>query len=808
MVSPTKGFRPDIPDLYSRAVVLHREGKTRDAAQLCRRILAADPEYFDAWQMLGLIHAGEGDLVEAARAMGHAVKLNPRDPQGLSNLGNVLRAMGQVNEALLFFETALSVDQNAPVIWYNRGLLLWEMRRFEDSLASFNRALDFGLDYPDAQLARVLPLRDMGRFGEALEGCDAALALRPGWLDALTLRGSILWRLKRFDASLDSFNMAQSLAPGSAEIANNRGLALSGMDRLQDALQAFDQAVVLDPGHVEAWSNRGTVLTSQQRFEEAVQSFDKAIALRPGYAEALNNRGAALVALGRIEEGLVSHTAAVQAAPGSAAALYNQATALVRVGRFNEALAGFEAVLAALPRHSLALSGAAHAALSLCDWSKAAALKEQIVRGMTDGSAAIAPFVMLGYSGDPQLLRRAAEAYLADKGVVCADPWAAALAPAPQKLKIAYVSADFGDHPVGHRMLALLAQHDRTGFELHGISIGSGEGGPARQQLAKAFDHFHDATLMSDRDVIQLMRGLDIDIAVDLTGHTQEGRPGIFAGRSAPVQAAYLGYPGTTGSRCMDYILADAVVAPFGHQDFYSEAIVHLPGSIFPAGPDRALPPAPDRKEAGLPDTGIVFCCFNQNWKITEEVFDIWMRLLATVEGSVLWLAACPDEARRKLKQAAEARGIEAGRLIWAQEAGFDQHLARLQLADMVLDTLPYNAHATAADALLAGVPVVTCRGESFAGRVAASLLGAAGLDNLVTGSLADYEALALRLARDADALAAARQTLAQNRSALFDLARHVRSLEAAYRHMRDSAGSKTAPAGFAVSASGAIEPV
>jgi predicted O-linked N-acetylglucosamine transferase (SPINDLY family) len=253
----------------------------------------------------------------------------------------------------------------------------------------------------------------------------------------------------------------------------------------------------------------------------------------------------------------------------------------------------------------------------------------------------------------------------------------------------------------------------------------------------------------------------------------------------------------------MDYIMSDAVVAP--DPAFYSEAIVNLPGSFFPAGPDRALPPPPSRNQAGLPDTGIVFCCFNQNWKITERVFDVWMRLLAAVEGSVLWLADCPDEPRRKLEQAAEARGIQASRLIWAQRASFNAHLARLQLADMVLDTLPYNAHATAADALLCGVPVVTCRGASFAGRVAASLLEAAGLDELVTSSLGVYEALALRLARDPDALAAARQTLARNRDRLFDLGARTRALEAAYRHMRRAADQKTAPAGFTVSADGAI---
>jgi predicted O-linked N-acetylglucosamine transferase (SPINDLY family) len=798
MASPV----PDISELFSRALALHEEGKTREAMQLCRRVLAADPEHFDAYHTLGLLHAADGDLVEAARALGHAVKLRPRDPQALSNLGNMLRAMGQINEALLFYETALTIDRNAPVVWYNRGLVLWDMRRYQDSLASHDCALNLNRNYPEAQLARVAPLRDMGRLEEALQSCDAASMLRPDWPEALNLRGSILWRMKRFDAALDSFNLALSHAPRSVEIVNNRGLALSGMDRHQDALESFDRAVALDPNYAEGWNNRGSALTSLQRFDEAIASFDKALVLRPGYAEALNNRGAVLLAEGRGEEALVSYAASLKAAPGNGATLYNQAVALGQLGRFAEALAGFEAVLAIHPRHPYALSGAAMAASNLCDWPKMATLKEQMVRAVADESAVIFPFTLLAYCDDPALQRRAAETYLADKRAVCAGPWPEALPPPPSKLKIAYVSADFGDHPVGRRMLPLLTGHDRSVFELHGISIGTDQGSPARQALAQSFDQFHDVARMSDREVVALMRAQAIDIAVDLTGHTQEGRPGIFAGRAAPVQVAYLGYPGTTGSRCMDYIFADAVVAPFAQQPFYSEAIVHLPGSFFPAGPDRTVGPPPSRGAAGLPDGGFVFCCFNQNWKITEEIFAVWMRLLSAVEGSVLWLAACPREARRWLEREAEARGVPASRIVWAERVTFEQNLARQQLADLMLDTLPYNAHATAADALLAGVPVLTCRGEGFAGRVAASLLEAAGLRDAVTDSLEAYEAVALKLARDPLALAEVKQTLMQNRAELFDLKSHVRALEVAYRHMRETTGGK----GFTVTADARIE--
>jgi predicted O-linked N-acetylglucosamine transferase (SPINDLY family) len=366
-------------------------------------------------------------------------------------------------------------------------------------------------------------------------------------------------------------------------------------------------------------------------------------------------------------------------------------------------------------------------------------------------------------------------------------------------LRIAYVSADFCAHPVAHQIVDLLEQHDRTAFEIHGVSLGPDDGSPIRARLVQATDHFHDVRPMNDRAVIRLLRGLEIDIAVDLTGHTQNGRPGLFAGRAAPIQVSYLGYPGTAGSACMDYILADAIVAPTSDQPFYSEAIVHLPDSYFVSDSRRAVSSAPARRDCGLPETGVVFCCFNQNWKITAAVFDVWMRLLHAVPGSVLWLRDCSPPARSNLQREAATRGIADERLIFADRVDFAQHLARLPLADMVLDTLPYNAHATASDALWAGVPVVTCMGQAFAGRVAASLLHAAGVAELVTTTLDDYESLALNLARDPGALASLKDRLVRGRAMapLFDTARTTRHIEGAYQQMVAQCG--VTPAGFAV---------
>lgn len=789
--------KPDIPDLFSRAQLLQQGGKAKGAAQLYRRILATDPDHFDSHHMLGLIHASEGDLVEAARSMGHAVRLRPRDEAALSNLGNVLKAMGQLNEALLFQETALTVNHNAPAIWYNRGLVLSEMRRLQDAVASFDQAIAMvGGGFPEAQLSRAAALRDLGRLEEGLVSVEFALAAKPDWAEALGLRGTLLLRMKHFDAALDSFNLALELEPRSSETLHFRALALSNMGRHADALAGFDAALALGPGDAEAWNNRGNALASLQRYDEALKSFARATAIQPGHKGALNNCGVTLAAQRRFAEAVAAHDEVLKTDPSNGMALYNRAVALSHLERFREAMVGFESVLVIHPRFPYALSGAAQAALNVCDWKKVAHYKEQLLTAIRDRSRMVFPFTLLGYGAAPAAQRACAENHLADLQLVCSGPWIGPL-PVGEKRRIAYVSADFGAHPVGYRLLELARRHDRSRFELYAIMLGTDDGSPARKALEKAFDHFHQVDLRSGAEIAALMRQLGIAIAVDLGGYTQGGRPEIFARRAAPVQVNYLGWPATSGSACLDYIIADAVVAPRAEQDAYSEAIVHLPGSFFPAGPIPDLGPAPSRREAGLPESGTVFGCFHQSWKIRQDVFKVWMRLLQQVEDSILWLTDAPAEVRTQLEQEAEERGVSKARLVWAPEVSFEKHMARLQLADLLLDTSPYNAHSSAADALAAGVPVITCRGENFAGRVATSLLETCGMGELAAADLAGYQQAALALARDPAALAAARAKLAAGKAILFDIDGYVRNLEAAYLQMWDQAGN--APAGFSI---------
>jgi predicted O-linked N-acetylglucosamine transferase (SPINDLY family) len=428
--------------------------------------------------------------------------------------------------------------------------------------------------------------------------------------------------------------------------------------------------------------------------------------------------------------------------------------------------------------------------MQICDWRGMSADVEQIATGLRHGFPVALPFISLAILPDPKLHKLAAESWIQQECPPDASLGAIAARPRAPKIRVGYFSADFRAHPVAHLTAGMFEQHDRSKLELTAFAFGPGTGDAMRVRMSKAFDRFIDVHERTDIEVAALARDLEIDIAVNLNGITENSRSKLFSLRAAPIQINYLGYPGTMGAPFMDYLIADGVVVPRGHQPDYSEKIVYLPGSFMPF--DSSYPIAErafTRHELGLPDTTFVYCCFNNSLKLTPEIFGAWMRILARNDGSVLWLSHTNPVAVGNLREEAARRGIDGRRLIFAQRLdSLPDHLARIRSADLFLDTFPYNAHATALDALWAGVPLLTRAGDSFASRVAASLMSAIGLPQLVTRSLCDYEELAVGLAADPDRLKQMRATLAQNRptTSLFDTARYVRNLEAAYETIYD----------------------
>lgn len=602
---------------------------------------------------------------------------------------------------------------------------------------------------PEVMVNHANVLVMMNRQGEALAGYNRALAVKPNLFEGLYNRGNLLLEMKQADAALASFDAALALRQDMAGVWNNRGTALRDLRRQEAALASYDHALALAPGHINALTNRAITLLEMRQLDEALAAVDTALTLQPRFAEALYVRGNILRDLGRMAEALDSH----------------------------------EQALGASPAHPHALNGMAQAALNLCDWTRTAALAPRLKEAIETGRALIQPFVMLGYTDDAALQRRCAENYVR-RTVPRQPPLWDGRRYGHDKIRLAYLSADFHQHPTSQLMAELFEKHDRNRFDVTAIAFGPDDGSAMRARLKRAFDRFEDVRGRSDADVAQLLRNRETDIVIDLNGHTHGARPGIFAHRPAPVAVNYLVYPGTTGAEFMDVILADAIVAPASQQPFFREKIVHLPGCYQANDGSQVVAPAPSRADCGLPDESFVFCCFNNNWKITAPVFDIWMRLLQAVPGSVLWLLDGPG--KENLRKEAIARGVDASRLIFAAHAAPGAHLARHQCADLFLDTLPYNAHTTASDALYAGVPLVSCIGKIFQSRVAASLLNALDMNELVTVSAGDYEARALELASNPALLKATREKLARNRKSapLYDSGHFVKGIETAYAAM------------------------
>jgi protein O-GlcNAc transferase len=765
-----------------------------------------------------------------------AVRIKPHAPEALAILGAVLTALGRPAEALGAYERLIGVRPRDPDAIYNRGVVLTNLGRHADALASYDQALAVRPDHAPSLFNKANALAALRQFEQARAAYDALIAVVPNHVDALTDRGNVLARLGSGAEALASFERALAINPGHVNALNNRGNLLKNEGRYEEALVMFDRALAVDSRNKAALSNRANALLELERpaeavasleralalapedaellfnracaleqlhrFEEALSDLDRSLAAKPDSAKTLHNRGNILAARKRPEEAIASYDRALALEPDRADTLHNRGNVLTGLGRHADAIADYQRAFALEPSHPHAFDSLAFAQLSVCNWEEVARLAPHAEKCLRADAGAASLVYPLYYFGNQAYQLTAARAYLRANCPPAGPPPAAPASGAPGKLRIAYLSSDFRFHPVATAIVELLERHDRTRFEIHGVSFGRDDASDIRPRLVRAFDRFHDVADEGDHAVVDLLRRLDVHIAVDLNGLTRGCRPGVLARRPAPIQAAYLGYPGTTGADFIDYILADATVLPLDQQPLFAETIVHLPDCYHPSDTTRSLSATPDRTELGLPEAGFVFCCFNQSHKISAASFEVWMRLLGRIDASVLWLSHMNDCAMKNLRRAAAARGIDPGRIIFAPRLDrIEDHLARHAQADLFLDTLPYNAHSTAIDALWAGLPVVTCAGTAFPGRVGASLLAAVGLPELVTANLDDYETLATRLARDAGLLGDIRRRLAQNRASrpLFDIDRLRRHIEAAYQTMWNTHARGEKPHHFSV---------
>jgi len=583
-----------------------------------------------------------------------------------------------------------------------------------------------------------------------------------------------------------------------------RARALHTQGRIGEAEALYQEILQGNPADPEATHLLGVIALQRGQPESAVTLISRAVELDPRNAQAHANLGSALLTLKRWEAALAQYDLAQQLNPQFAGVHHNRGTALQMLGRHEEAAHSFEQLLAAMPDADFVLGNLAHSRSYAGDWSNFDEYTRRLLTGVRAGRRAARPFAFLSVSGagaDQLQCARTYAAYVIRPGT--APLWKGERYE-HDRIRVAYVSADFRDHIVSHLTAPIYELHDKRQFETVGVSIAPSDNSEITARSKGALDRFVDAATLSDAATAGLLREMEIDIAVDLTGYTLGGRPGIFAYRPAPVQVNYLGYPGTMGAACIDYILADEFVIPPAHQACYTEKVVYLPDT-FQVNDERrssaTIAHMPARAEAGVPDGAVVLCCFNNCYKINPTLFDVWMRVLQAAPAAVLWLLAAEPAVEVRLRGEAVKRGIGAERLIFARRVPYGEHLARLSLADLYLDTLPFNGGASAGDALWAGVPVLTAPGEAFAARMAGSLLRAVDLPELLTNSLEEYERRAVELTSDPDRLARYKVQLLERRSVapLFDSKRFCRHLEAAYRTMWERTRRVEPPASFAV---------
>jgi protein O-GlcNAc transferase len=742
-------MRPD--QQLAQALSLIHGGQLAEANGLCTRVLVQEPRNFNAQQLLGHIALQSRDYAEAVRWLSSARSLNPSSAMVHSNLAVALLGLRRPGEAIACCDRALGLKADFPEAHCNRGNALRGLDRPEEALVSYQKALSLAPGFYDAIVGSVNALLSVGRCDEALAGSAVVLRMAPHSAEALCLRGTILLKCRRPDEALAAFDQALCVSTELPEAHNNRGTALRDLGRPEEALAAFDIALRLRPEFAEVYCNIANIGLDMGRMEEALAYGERALRIRPGMLDALNIRG----------------------------------TALRVLGRYAEAASSYEKILAAAPLYGQARSYLLFSRANLADWSERTELAARIIERVESGSSASAPHPFLWICDSAATQFQCASLYAREQFPPAAPLWRGEVY-GHRRLRIAYLSADFSDHPVAHLIAGVLERHDRSRFEVIGVSLHKDTEGSAMQlRMQNAFEHFYDASHASDLDVALQLRRREIDMVVDLTGYTRNGRLGILAHRPAPLQINYLGYAGTSGASYVDYLVGDSIVVPTYHERFYSEKLIRMPHCFLPN--DDRQPVATDvprRCDLGLPDTGFVFCAFNNIYKINPMMFDIWMDLLRKTSGSVLWLRGGEEAVQANLGREARARGVDAGRLVFAGRVQrMDAHLARYAQADLFLDTLPYGAHATARDALWAGLPVLTCVGNSFAGRVAASLLTALEFPELVALSREEYTAKALALAHSPLVLAELRARLAHQRAAgrTFDTDLYRRHLESAY---------------------------
>jgi len=770
--------------IIEEAILHHQQGELELAQEKYRQVLEKNPNSFDALHLLGCIEGQKKNYIASIIFFNQAISINPTDPIVFNNRGNIFNEMNAFDEALASYDEAIRIDDKYSEPLFNKGVLFESINKKEEALQCYTLAISRNSNHFKAFCNQAILLKQLGNIEKALDSIQQAIKIDPSNYVTYNLMGKFYYSKKDYSSAINSFtkaielnnsfmegfnNLGNALAatgqsalametyntvlmlePNNSEALFNKGLLFEEFQKYDLALESYNHSLLIAPNAHGVHLNKGNVLKKMAKFDEAMLAYDAALSLKSDYSEPLSNSGLIYQELRDFDKALEYYNRAISIGDLNLTPLYNRGQLYKECLKFSEAISDFKKLYEIDKNYPYILGEIFYCNMFICDWNTYEADLNSLINNTFSHSKCSASFSFLTSVDSPELQKISAEIWFNDKVKVSNSLGAFRTKNKSKKIVLGYFSSDFYNHATSFLIAELFELHDKDKFELIAFSFGADSNDEMRNRLLESFDKFIDVKKMSDMQVAELSRELGVDIAIDLKGYTLNSRPSIFAYRAAPIQVNYLGYPGTMGDHCYDYLLSDKVVIPKQSQSFYTEKIAYLPNCYQVNDSKRILNNfSISRSDVGLPDEGFVYCCFNSSYKITPYIFDVWMRVLSEVKDSVLWLLEQNSDSVKNLHLEAEKRGIDKSRIIFSPRIEHDQHLQRFFLADLFLDTFPCTAHTTASDSLRCGIPLLTIAGESFVSRVASSLLDTLELGDLIANSFQEYEKLAILLGSD-----------------------------------------------------------
>lgn len=691
-----------------------------------------------------------GNLNKAKKISEHYLIKNPKDLNALQILSGVFFHSKDFENAKIVLKRLIEINSSNAQIHNNYALALFNLSEFEKALECLNKAIKIDQNYAEAYYNR----------------------------------GNVFLKLQNRELALKSFDRAIELSPDYKMALNNKGNLLKDIGKLDEALLSYQRAIKIKPINPEEINNCGNIYFEMERYSEALNYFSTAIKINPNLYQAHYNLGKVLNKIGNKNKAIESYKNSIQLNDKFVNSFFNLGNLYLEQKNYSEAINCFEKVLDIKPNQDFLLGNIFYAKASLCDWSSFETFKEELENKIRDSQKVCLPFYSLALTNSPELQKIASKTYFESKFEGIKREKSLNFKYDNKKIKVAYYSADFHSHATMYLIANLFEQHNKDKFEIVGFSYGRSPKDEMNSRAKNAFDHFFDVSEKTDKEIANFSRDLKIDIAVDLKGYTRDNRFGIFVEGCSPIQVSYLGYPGTLGSNCIDYIIADKTIIPKDFQKFYSEKVIYMPDTYQVNDPTIKIDYQKIKKaDYGLPDNKFIFCSFNQNYKITPSVYNIWIKILKETKNSIIWILSENKKSRENLLEKLNLSQIDRDRLIFAEKLPHKDHLCRLKLADLFLDSFPCNAHTTASDALRSGVPVLTYKGKTFASRVAASLNYSFGLNALVAKDQKEYLDLAVEIGNNRAKLLHFKKLIKTNfdKSPLFDIKSFTKNLEKAY---------------------------